>query len=697
MLAGSAGYPVVVQAVGNGGRVHHQLGVPNGREGIVIRQLRALLPGLGIEKVEVPTGTGSGTFDVALAVRLSSRSRAVHSDDLASSSKTLLHALSDVGHDEYVVLQWVLGLHLGPAAVPPGQTISADSWAAATLRLILGTTRPLDSEQRRALADKRGVPGWRAIGRLAVKAASDPRRSQVLRQVLGALRVLEAPDVRVFARRTSLRKVGKPEASIRFPLRLNIREIAALSAWPVGPTAELPVDAIRNRTVPPSRAIPRVGRVVAESTFPGHVRPLALSASSSLRNLHVLGPIGTGKSTVLLNLIEQDLSDGRGLVVVEPKGDLIRDVLARVPDDRLDDVVVLDPTDPTGQVVGLNPLAPMGRPPELVADQLLGVFHSVYEAHWGPRTADILGNALATLARLPGMALPALPVLLTDAGFRRRVVSRLNDPIGLEPFWAAYDSWSDAERTAAIAPTLNKLRPLLVNPMIRAVLGQTEPKFAPRQVFTHRRVLLVNLAKGLLGPEASRALGSLVLNLMWQATLGRSAIAPEHRHPCFFFVDEFQDYVALGTDLGDALSQARGLGVGFTLSHQFLHQLDPAMRSAVLANARNRLCFALSPEDARVLASVGAGPAVEDFTSLGAFECYVQLLAGDAVQPWCSGRTLPASNPKRDPEIVQARSRDRYGIPRREVDQAIENLIVGGKRAADDDLTPRRRRSGGPQ
>ena len=139
--------------------------------------------------------------------------------------------------------------------------------------------------------------------------------------------------------------------------------------------------------------------------------------------MHALGPTGSGKSTLLLNLITQDIAAGRAVVVIEPKGDLIAEVLQRIPPSRVGDVVLLDPTD-TARPVGLNPLALGGRSPELVADQLLGLFHALYIAHWGPRTHDILGASLLTLARLPGMTLAALPLLLTDAAFRRRVVPR---------------------------------------------------------------------------------------------------------------------------------------------------------------------------------------------------------------------------------------------------------------------------------
>jgi hypothetical protein len=354
-------------------------------------------------------------------------------------------------------------------------------------------------------------------------------------------------------------------------------------------------------------------------------------------------------------------------------------------------VVLLDPADEQ-RPVGLNPLAPNGRPPELVADQLLALFRGMYESSWGPRTNDIMAASLLTLARTPGATLCALPALLGEATFRHRVVSVLDDPIGLEPFWHAYENWSEAERQAAIAPTLNRIRPFLVRPQLRAVLGQARPGFDFSQVFSGCKVVLVSLAKGALGGEAAALLGSLILTQLWAAALRRATIKPERRQPAFVYVDEVQDYLRLPTDIGEALVQARGLGVGFVLAHQHLSQLDPRTRSAVLTNARSRVCFQLAPEDARVLAS-GALTS-DDLRELPVFEVYAQLVADGAVQPWCSGRTLPPSSPLSNPDDLRQRSRERYGVDRRMVDAELDQLI-GGRRFGADDLSPRRRNDRG--
>lgn len=690
LLAGSGARPVIVEVVGSCGSVEHRLALPSGYGG-VLEQLRAALPGVSIEAMaERPL------LQVrhAVELRLSTDRRALRSDDPTAVSRALLTALSDLHRGEQLVIQWLLVRPLSAAVVPSRLTsLGPESWVTALLLAPLAPPRPLDSDVRQALRIKQQEPGWRASARIGVASGSAARERQLVRQVMGALASCEAPGVRWWVKVTNTKRVRSATRGWRSPLKLNVQELMVVSSFPVGPTAELPVSRIGSRLVAPMSAISRRGRVVGRATFPGKQRPLALTPKDSCRHVHLIAPTGASKSTLLLNLMAQDIAAGRAVVCFDPKGDLITDTLGVITPERVKDVVVIDPND--DRPVGLNPLALSGRSAELVADQLLGLWHALYASSWGPRTADILSASFLTLAKAPGMTLAALPVLLTNAGFRRRLVSKINDPIGLQPFWAAYENWSEQERLTAISPSMNKLRPLLVNPAIRGVIGQSRPRFALRQVFTERKILLVNLSKGDLGPETSSLLGALIFSQLWQAILGRSAIPPERRHPVTIVVDEFQDYVRLPLDFADALAQARGLGGAFHLANQYLHQLEPAMRAAVLANAQSRIAWRLPSADARVLAS-GSSLAPEDFQSLGAFQAYAQLVANDAVQPWCSLETLPPPTQVSDPDAVRLASRERYGTTRAEVEAELHKLFFGRSETTADDLTPRQRTPRGP-
>lgn len=693
LLASSGGSPVVLEASATSHVVEHRLGVAEGHATQAVSQLRSAIAGIGVEGVR-PTNEPI-RFEQVVELRLSTRRRPLRTNVAADTMRSLLSALAQARRDEHVLLQWILSRPSGPRAVPNKIELLPESWWKAALSAPFKAPEPADAETRAALRDKHAEPNWRVLGRIAVASSSTARSRQLIRGVLGALRSAEAPGVRLQARSVcpgTLTTAGKPRMS------LNASELSVVCGWPIGPTSELPVVRLGSRRLPAPEGVAFKGRVIGESTWPGKARALALTPSDSLRHLHVVGPTGVGKSTLLLNLIEQDMKAGRSVVVIEPKGDLIRDVLARVPGERAGDVVLLDPTDPEA-VVGLNPLAGPAAARELAAEQLLATFHGLYAQHWGPRTSDILHASLLTLARTPGMSLVALPLLLSNQSLRRKLVGGLNDAIGLGSFWAQYEAWSDAERSTATAPVLNKLRPFLMRPSLRRVIGQSAPKFDLRSVFLGRKILLVNVAKGQLGAEAAQLLGALVLSSLWQTVQERSRIAPERRHPVMVFIDEFQDYLHLPTDLAEALTQARGLGVGFTLAHQHLGQLQPSIRSAVLANARSRICFQPGSDDAKTFAGMSTLLGAEDFASLDAFQFYAQLVTDGAVAPWCSGRSLPPSKPNgaRSIEDVTRRSRTSYARPVGEIDHEIEQMVStsGSRRAATaDDLAPRRRDGG---
>ncbi len=645
--------------------------------GVVLSGLATLTP--------LPTDSRAA---VATAVRLkaSTRHRPLRTDDLTAATRAVLHALTLVRADEQLVLQVVLGPRRVPLAIPnqSPSSVVAPWWQIAWR----GNGGQIDGEKRTALRSKVSDHGFACSIRLGVTAASPERRRSLLLSLLAGLRTSEAAGVKLSFVHDRPARLHAGERPWRWPLRLNVQELAAITGWPFGDDDLPGQPAAHPKRLPPAPGTTGKKRVIAEASAPGVEATLALNVSSALHHLHLIGPTGTGKSTLLLNLICQDIEDGRAVVVIEPKGDLVAEVLARIPDSRRDDVVIVDPSD--AAPVGLNPLSTRGRRPELVADGILAVFKQLYGTAVGPRSQDILYAGLLTLAQRPDASLVMLPLLLSNPGFRRSLTAGIRDPLTLEPFWASYDAWSDAERVTAVAPVMNKLRPLL-RPGLRGVLGQRAPRFSVTQVFTEKKILLVPLQRGLIGPEAAGLLGSLVVAELWQTILSRSQVPAARRHPVVVYVDELQDYLHLPTDLGEALAQARGYGVAFSLAHQFLDQLPHDMRAAVLANARSRICFQLPHEDAIALAKGHHELTADDFTALGQYEVYASLFAGGQVRPYASGTTLAPARPSADVADLRRRSRSRYGRPLDDIEAEFAALL--DDRASGSTATGRRRRT----
>ena len=658
---------MVVETSATSDGIAHHLVVPRSLAPVVLSALRAALPAVSVrldEEYQVPQPA------LVAELGISDHGRTLAADRAEAIASAILASLQPLQASERLVVQWALS-PLGPRPLTSTRATAPTIWQALT------GSKPSapDPEVVKAARVKQQAPLFAVSGHVGVTASNTRDRSLLLR-VLAAFHTANAPGVHLFRRHRRQVAAVRAMAEHRLPLvdwpcTLNAAELAGLVAFPVGAVALPGLRLGGARQLAPAADIPSAGRVLARSTFPGAERPLALSVPDSLRHLHAIGPTGSGKSTMLVGLIAGDMETGRGVVVLDPKGDLVADVLARVPAHRLDDVCILDPGDDE-YPVGLNLLAASEADREIVTEQVVGTLHNLYHASWGPRTDDILRSAVSTLVGVPGMTLAEVPLLLTDASFRRHLVGRVDDPIALGPFWAAYEAMTDAERAQVIGPVMNKLRAFLLRRRLRNVIGQAEPKLDLDRALSTNKILLVPLTKGVLGEEAAALIGSLVVARVWQAVQRRAAVPQAERPITFAYIDEFQDYLKLPMSVADVLAQARGLGLGLTLAHQHLGQLPKPLQDAVLANARSRVIFQTSADDARTLARELV-PYLDatDLQGLGAYEVVASLSAGSRVAPPVTATTVLPPDPTGYGGFARARSRRRYGRAREEVEQAI--------------------------
>ncbi|WP_103062768.1 type IV secretory system conjugative DNA transfer family protein [Actinomyces qiguomingii] len=642
---------VVLEARGRDGRARYLLGsAAGGRLDAVVREL---IPGT---RISAATDTAErGPVDQGLRVVARRASLPLSAERLEAIARAVLAALATTGADEELVLQVMIGPRHRPS-------LAQDTQPAGWLE-VLGLTPPPSASGEVGRRRRAQVASHRAgvIVRLGVKAGSPKRRRLLLQSLLGALRVAESAGVHLHAHTDSPARVDQARRSWRYPLTLSAREIACLSGWPIGQAGLPATGAAHPKHLPlPVRRDTR--RAFATGADEQSGQKLGVSIRDALFHTVLLGPTGAGKSTAMANLALADIRAGRGVLLIDPKTDLVNDLLARIPLQRHGDVVVIDPTSPTP--VGINPLATTFSKrwePEVIADTVLATFKTLFADAWGVRTEEILTAGLLTLARTPESTLVDLPLLLTNPEFRRWVVAGAPDPLGTGQFWDKYDRLSEAQRMQWIAPVLNKLQPFLIRPHLRATLGQTAPAFDLADLLTKRRIVLVSLNKGILGAESARLLGSLIIGQIWPLILARAALPAGRRHIVSIFIDEVQDYLTLPGDLADALSQARSLGVAFHLAHQYRAQLPPHLRSAVDTNAGNKIIFGLSAADASEIARQAIGLEPADLQLLPRFGAYVRTIHDGHPNPWCLAHTLPLPPPDGDPVALTAASAARYG------------------------------------
>lgn len=370
------------------------------------------------------------------------------------------------------------------------------------------------------------------------------------------------------------------------------------------------------------------------------------------------------------------------MFVVDPKGDLITDVLARIDDRDAERVIVLDASR-RDVPVGLNVLghAHSEADRELVVDNVLSVFRSIWSDSWGPRSDTLLHKSLTTLINARGTDGAALTVaelvpLLTQPAFRHFVLDQRGVPEAVRAYWRRHDQRSEADRDNIIQPLLNKVEAFTGRTAIKLMLGQSEG-IDLRAVLRDRAVVLVSLAKGSLGEPAANLLGALIISLFWQATLARIGVSAEHRSPAFAYIDEAADVMRLPVPLADAFSQSRGLSVGWITALQYLHSRVPdAIKAALLGTIRTQLAFAVEHEDALLLAKRFAPLTIEDLTGLDSYEAAVRLCVNGVTRAPVTMTTLPLEPAVREADELAAASWQRYGASRAEVEAAIKARIT---------------------
>ncbi len=326
---------------------------------------------------------------------------------------------------------------------------------------------------------------------------------------------------------------------------------------------------------------------------------LWLDGSSRLQHLHIIGRTGTGKTTLMHNLLAQDIFIGNGAALLDPHGDLALDLLDAIPRCRTRNTIYFNPSD-LARPVGFNPLnnVPISRR-AVATDGMLAAFKHQWSDSWGPRLEHILFNAVRLLLDMPRSSLLAIPRLLTDAGYRQRVLRHATDPVNVA-FWNnEFNAWNERYRTEAIAPVLNKVNRFLSAPAIRNCLGQTKQTIDLRRIMDEGQLLIANLSKGLLGEGHANLLGGLLVSSFQLAAQSRADTTESERAPFYFYADEFQNYTS--NSFATILSEARKYGLALTIAHQYLDQLPPDLRAAILGNTGSIIAFRIGGEDAQAL------------------------------------------------------------------------------------------------
>lgn len=405
----------------------------------------------------------------------------------------------------------------------------------------------------------------------------------------------------------------------------------------------------------------------------GGDEPFGLAAADRARHLYIIGQTGTGKSTLLGNLLAQSIEAGEGVALIDPHGDLADETLDRIPGRRIDDVVVLDPSD-HAHVPAFNPFyrVPLDERP-LVTSNLVATFRHVWSDSWGPRLEHVLRNSVRLALDAPDAARPSLlsvARLLVERSYRERLLAHAQDPRVVSFFRDEFEAWTDRFASEALAPVQNKLGAVIANPFVRNIIGQWRSTIELPKIMAAGRVLVVRLPKGRLGEDQANLIGALIVSEFLHAAMGRR----DQRRPFHLFIDEFQNFTT--DSFATILAEARKYGLTLTLGHQYIDQVPEAIQAAVFGNVGNVVSFRVGAEDARRLAAELGDVQPHVLRDLERGQVIARLMSGRVVSQSFIGQTHPLAACRGSYQKAVAKSRRAYSMDRCRVESRLARWLA---------------------
>lgn len=403
--------------------------------------------------------------------------------------------------------------------------------------------------------------------------------------------------------------------------------------------------------------------------------PFGIKSRDRERHMYVIGKTGMGKSTLLENMAIQDIRNGEGLAFIDPHGSAVDKLLDYIPEERIKDVIYFAPFD-LEQPIAFNVMEDVGYDRRhLVVSGLMATFKKIWVDAWSARMEYILTNTLLALLEYPGATLLGVNRMYTDKEYRKKVVANVKDPI-VKSFWEdEFANYGDRYTQEATPAIQNKIGQFTGNPLIRNIIGQPKSSFDIREVMDGRKILLINLSKGLVGDTNMKLLGSMLTTRIFLGAMSRAeldAASLKKSAKFYFYVDEFQNFA--NETFAEILSEARKYNLNLIIAHQYVEQMEEEVRAAVFGNVGTTVVFRVGPFDAEVLETVFFPEFTkEDLVNLGFAQVYMTLMIdGIGSRPF-SATTLPPIEP---PPIsyrkqVIENSRTTYGSARAPIEKAL--------------------------
>ena len=459
---------------------------------------------------------------------------------------------------------------------------------------------------------------------------------------------------------------------------LNLEELSSVYHFPLSHMKTPYINWVKTKEAAPPSNIPQKGPLlIGNVVFRGEGREVFIgSREDRRRHIYTIGQTGVGKTSLMREMIRQDMENGEGVGVIDPHGDLIEDTLANVPKDRIDDVVLFEPFD-TKRPCGLNMLEwDIPEQKDFAVSEMISIFSQLFPPEMiGPMFEHYMRNAMLALMadkKNPG-TLVEIPKIFTDEEFMKEKVSKVSDPM-VRNFWEK--EWQQTvgeDKSKMLGYVVSKVGRFVENEMMRNIIGQQHSSFNLSEVMDEGKIFLVNLTKGLTGEMNSSLLGLILVSKLQMAAMKRVSIPQNQRKDFYLYIDEFQNFTT--ESIATILSEARKYRLNLILANQFMPQLEDEIRDAVIGNVGTVMAYRVGEDDAEFLENKFSPEFSSfDLSNISNYHYITKMIVdGNLTSPFKVKAPYPEKGDRGQIKSIKKLSKQKYGRPKKRVEQKMKD------------------------